>query len=155
MVSNHSYLLLNINNEKCSDHVAKMLSKTSLGSQLHQTIQEQLRNSFPEINQLAFDILIHLQRLNNINNIPFSDNLCLLDPEGVHNNTKTSYVAKIIDDLRYSCSIATSNGLSLELLYAIHLESATKMIHCWKKHEFQGVHREIHGLETCKKNHEL
>ena len=107
-------------------HIAKQLSKTSLGHQLHQTIQEQLRNSFPEINQLAFDILIHLQRLH-------TSNLHNIEPCLLHQQTsENGYVAKIIGELRNACSIATSNGLSLELLYAIHLESAINKVPCWK-----------------------
>ena len=118
-------LISKFKNEQCSDFIANQLSKTSLGKQLHQIIQEQLRNSFPDINQLAFDILIHLQRLHNSNSEP-----CLLHQQCV--TIENGYVAKIIAELRNSCSIATSNGLSLELLYAIHLESATEKIPSWK-----------------------
>ena len=124
-----SLMILNLiskfKNQQCSDFIAKQLSKTSLGKQLHQIIQEQLRNSFPDINQLAFDILIHLQRLHDSNAEP-----CLFHQQSA--STENGYVAKIIAELRNSCSIATSNGLSLELLYAIHLESATEKIPSWK-----------------------
>jgi len=118
-------LISKIQNQECSDFIANHLLKTSLGLQLHQTIQEQLRNSFPDINQLAFDILIHLQRLHKSNDEP-----CILDQKCV--TTGNGYVAKMIAELRNSCSIATSNGLSLELLYAIYLESATEKIPNWK-----------------------
>ena len=124
-----SLMILNLiskfKNQQCSDFISKQLSKTSLGKQLHQIIQEQLRNSFPDINQLAFDILIHLQRLHDSNAEP-----CLLHQQNT--TIEIGYVAKIIAELRNSCSIATSNGLSLELLYAIHLESATEKIPSWK-----------------------
>ena len=72
--------------------------------------------------------MIHLQRLHNSKQHN-------AEPFLLHDKIATSgngYVAKIITELRNSCSIATSNGLSLELLYAIHLESAIAKIPCWK-----------------------
>ena len=108
-------------NSECKQRRNQLLSGAR-GKRLHCLMQEQLKNSFPDVNILAFEILIEIQNINQ------KGPVTLICDKQQHQG----YISKVIDQLRTSCTIATSTGLALELGYAIHLEAAINQINLAK-----------------------
>ena len=85
-------------------------------SKLHEKLILQLTNSFADVNQLAFDILLRIQLLN-------SDSPILLPHKKIDN-----YTSQIIERLRCDNTLSNCVGLSCELCYAIIIESKREEI---------------------------